>query len=162
VITTYLELRDPADLRPAHVPRARGVRLDKVTAPALNRWFYETIGRDWSWTDRLGWSDEQWAAYAAEVETWVLRLAIAALGYVELRSVGGEVELAMLGILPPYRGAGLGGHLLTEAVRRAWELPGARRVWVHTCTLDGPHALPNYEARGFRVYDRVAGGGQAP
>jgi hypothetical protein len=29
------------------------------------------------------------------------------------------------------------------------------RVWVHTCTLDGPTALRNYEARGFRVYDTV-------
>jgi hypothetical protein len=26
-----------------------------------------------------------------------------------------------------------------------------RRVWVHTCTLDGPAAKANYEARGFRV-----------
>jgi len=22
-------------------------------------------------------------------------------------------------------------------------------VWLHTCTLDSPHALPNYKARGF-------------
>jgi len=29
---------------------------------------------------------------------------------------------------------------------------GASRVWVHTCTLDHPGALPNYIARGFRVY----------
>lgn len=26
------------------------------------------------------------------------------------------------------------------------------RVWVHTCTLDGPHALANYRARGLTVY----------
>jgi hypothetical protein len=25
-------------------------------------------------------------------------------------------------------------------------------VWVHTCTLDGPHALANYEARGLRPF----------
>jgi hypothetical protein len=24
---------------------------------------------------------------------------------------------------------------------------------VHTCSLDGPHALANYERRGFRVFD---------
>jgi hypothetical protein len=30
---------------------------------------------------------------------------------------------------------GLGGFLLSEAIRSAWELdPG--RVWVHTCTQD--------------------------
>jgi hypothetical protein len=26
-------------------------------------------------------------------------------------------------------------------------------VWLHTCSLDGPHALANYRARGFEVYD---------
>jgi hypothetical protein len=24
------------------------------------------------------------------------------------------------------------------------------RVWLHTCTLDHPNALPNYVRRGFR------------
>jgi len=37
-------------------------------------------------------------------------------------------------------------------VRRAWQLPGTRRVWVHTCTQDHPHALANYRKRGFRVF----------
>ena len=27
---------------------------------------------------------------------------------------------------------------------------GPTRVWLHTCTLDDPAALPNYVARGFR------------
>jgi hypothetical protein len=26
---------------------------------------------------------------------------------------------------------------------------GASRVWLHTCTLDSPRALPAYQARGF-------------
>lgn len=29
---------------------------------------------------------------------------------------------------------------------------GAKRVWVHTCSLDGPNALANYQARGFQLY----------
>ena len=162
VITTYLEMRDPGDLRPARAAGLAGVRLERVTDPALNRWFYEEIGPDWSWTDRLPWSDEQWEQYAATVDTWVATVDGRRAGYVELRSDGGDVELAMVGLLRPFHGAGLGGHLVTEAVRRAWAVPGARRVWVHTCTLDGPHALANYKARGFRVYDRVIGAGQAP
>jgi hypothetical protein len=40
--------------------------------------------------------------------------------------------------------------------RRFYETTGAfelgSRVWVHTCTLDGPHALANYEARGLERY----------
>jgi hypothetical protein len=41
--------------------------------------------------------------------------------------------------------------LLSVAVQRAWS-QGAERVWLHTCSLDGPHALANYQARGFQIY----------
>ena len=63
------------------------------------------------------------------------------------------VELVYFGVLPPFIGRGVGGALLTEAIRRAWAL-GPQRVWVHTCTLDHPAALPNYQKRGFRIYDQ--------
>ncbi len=56
------------------------------------------------------------------------------------------------GLLPEFIGRGLGGPLLTAAVRRAWEIPGARRVWLHTCTEDHPQALANYLSRGFSVF----------
>jgi GNAT superfamily N-acetyltransferase len=71
-------------------------------------------------------------------------------GYVELLPRDDEVEIAFFGLLQPYQGVGLGGHLLTFALERAFEL--GRRVWLHTCSLDGPHALPNYEARGMVPY----------
>jgi hypothetical protein len=40
---------------------------------------------------------------------------------------------------------------LSSAVRDAWALAPSR-VWLHTCTLDHPNALPNYLARGFTPY----------
>ena len=46
--------------------------------------------------------------------------------------------------------------MLTEAIRRAWALD-AQRVWLHTCTEDHPAALPNYQKRGFRIYDQKRG-----
>ena len=46
--------------------------------------------------------------------------------------------------------AGLGGHLLTCAIERGFATP-AGRVWLHTCTLDHPQALANYQARGLRL-----------
>ena len=45
-------------------------------------------------------------------------------------------------------GRGIGKAMLTRAAEEAWAL-GASRVWLHTCTLDSPRALPNYQARGF-------------
>ena len=45
-------------------------------------------------------------------------------------------------------GRGLGKAMLTRAAEEAWAL-APTRVWLHTCTLDSPQALPNYRARGF-------------
>jgi hypothetical protein len=39
-------------------------------------------------------------------------------------------------------------------LERAWE--GSKsRVWVHTCTLDSPVALPFYVKCGFKPYKRA-------
>ena len=148
VVTWYLELRDPSAIRPA-----RGsAPIERVEPPdgRVNRFFYETIGADWRWTDHAEETDAWWQAHAEAVETWVIPDA----GYAELHTVGDDVEIAYFGLLPAHHGKGWGGALLEHALRRGFEL-GAR-VWVHTCTLDGPHALANYEARGLVVY-RVEG-----
>jgi GNAT superfamily N-acetyltransferase len=71
-------------------------------------------------------------------------------GYYELRLGDGSVEVAYFGLLAPFHGAGLGGHLLTHALRRGFEL--GPRVWLHTNTRDGRAALPNYLARGLRPF----------
>jgi GNAT superfamily N-acetyltransferase len=114
---------------------------------AVNRSFYESVGRDYSWTDHLGRDDAWWQAHAESVETWLL---MGDAGYYELHRVGADVEIAYFGLLPAFHGRGLGGALLEHALRRGFML--GSRVWVHTCTLDGPHALANYRARGLVVY----------
>jgi hypothetical protein len=45
--------------------------------------------------------------------------------------------------------------MLTEAIRVAW-MWDAKRVWVHTCTLDHEGALSNYLARGMKIYKTAA------
>ena len=73
-------------------------------------------------------------------------------GYFELRRCeDGSLEIAYFGLVSKFIGRGLGKHLLTCATEQAWS-DGANRVWLHTCTLDSPHALPNYRARGFRDF----------
>jgi GNAT superfamily N-acetyltransferase len=161
VVRTYLELRDPAGIRPpAGPPRTQAeVAITRVDPPdgPTSRWFYEHVGRDYAWTDQLGRTDHQWQQWAESVETWVLTVGGERAGYHELR-VAGDVEIAYFGLLAAWHGAGLGGHLLTHALRRAFAL--APRAWVHTCTLDGPHALPNYRARGLRPFrEEVVGSG---
>ena len=160
---TYLEMTTPAALRPSPPPSALAspLRLERVPSPGVDlyRALYEAVGARYHWRDRRAWSDEQLAAYLArpDVSLWVLSADGERAGYFELRAEpraepdgeGTDVEIVYFGLAGPYIGRGLGKYLLTRAVEEAWRTPGARRVWLHTCTLDDPAALPNYLARGF-------------
>ena len=63
-----------------------------------------------------------------------------------------EIEIAYLGLLEEYIGKGLGGYLLSEAIKIAWTFK-IHRTWVHTCSLDHKNALNNYLARGMSVFN---------
>jgi GNAT superfamily N-acetyltransferase len=155
VTTTYLEMLDRAALRRARTPAAAyTLTRVEIPSPDLNRFLYAAVGWSWWWYSRLPWDYARWVAYLdrPELETWVAYISGAPCGYFELeRQEHGHVEIAFFGVLPRFIGTGLGGALLTAAIERAWNL-GAARVWVHTCDLDHPHALRNYQARGLRVY----------
>jgi GNAT superfamily N-acetyltransferase len=87
-----------------------------------------------------------------EISVWVLYHGNDVAGYFELAGGDdGSVEIAYFGLTGPYIGRGLGKHLLTCAVEQSWAM-GASRVWLHTCTLDHPAALPNYHRRGFSAF----------
>jgi GNAT superfamily N-acetyltransferase len=155
VIRTYLELTDPAGIRPAAPPRIEGdVAIARVDPPdgATSRWFYEHVGAPHQWTDHLHRTETEWQAWAEAVETWVATVGGERAGYYELErsDEASAVEIAYFGLLPHAQGHGLGGHLLTHALQRAFALAPCARV--HTCTLDGPHALANYRARGLEPY----------
>jgi GNAT superfamily N-acetyltransferase len=156
VVTTYLEILEPSGLRPPGRDAPAGLSFERVEPPdgALSRRLYLEVGADWSWTDHAGESTAWWQAHAERVETWLARLDGELAGYAELEPQDAAVEIAYLGLLPAFDGRGIGGHLLAHAIRRGFEL--GTRVWVHTCTLDGPRALANYEARGMSVF-RVEG-----
>ena len=155
VTRTYLDLVRPEDLAaaPSADPRLRLERVEQCPT-SFHRYLYAEVGRSYHWIDRLGWTADQARAYldSPTVRLWVLYCAGAPAGYFELkRHDDGSVEIAYFGLLPEFKGRGFGKHMLTEATRQAWSW-GAQRVWLHTCSLDDPAALPNYLARGFRPF----------
>lgn len=156
VTTTYLELPSRAHFRPAFSadPDVQIIEA-REPLPAFYRFLYQTVGEPYHWTDRLAWSDERLGSYLAQpgVTVLVLYLRGTPAGYLELNREAEEpdTEVAYFGLFPPFHGRGYGRHLLSAGVQRAFD-DGARRVWVHTCTLDGPYALANYRARGFAPY----------
>lgn len=165
VHTTYLEQTDPSDLHPARPPYAVDVIRAEIPSPAFSRFLFTAVGGDWHWTSRIDWTFDRWREYLERpgVETWVAWHRGSTAGYVELDAQpDGVVEIAFFGLLADFIGRGIGGHLLTVGTARAWDLASrwperdaTSRVWVHTCNLDGPHALANYRARGFRIYQET-------
>ncbi|MFE0038701.1 GNAT family N-acetyltransferase [Streptomyces sp. NPDC059015] len=164
VTTWSLEQTSPSDLRPAAEPpgHVRIVRAE-VPSPEFSRFLYTAVGGDVRWTDRLGLTYKQWEETLARpgVETWVAYEHGTPAGYVELEAQEeGAVEIVYFGLIPAFRGRRIGGHLLSYGTARAWDLaerwPGrapTKRVWLHTCSKDGPHAMDNYLRRGFALFD---------
>ncbi|WP_103501570.1 MULTISPECIES: GNAT family N-acetyltransferase [unclassified Streptomyces] len=166
VTTWSLEQTSPDALRPAREPspgdRVRVARAE-VPSPEFSRFLYTFVGGDIGWTDRLSWDHARWRRYLERpgVESWVAHVRDTPAGYVELDAQpDGVVEIAYFGLGGAFRGRGVGGHLLSVGTARAWDLadrvPGreaTRRVWVHTCSKDSPHALDNYRRRGFTLFD---------
>lgn len=154
VIRTHLEMNSPSELVPGKRddPRIRIERVEDCPA-SFFRYLYAEVGRRYCWTDRLAWSDDEIRAYLArpEITFWLMSYAGAPAGYFELEHhADGSVQIVYFGLLQEFISLGFGKHLLTVAVEQAWAL-GATRVWLHTCTLDDPAALPNYLKRGFRM-----------
>jgi GNAT superfamily N-acetyltransferase len=158
---TYLQLSDRSQFRVAF-GAFPGITISRAgnPLPELYRLCYRTVGEAFHWRDRWDWTDQQIAAHLADPAILLFVAAraagkkqVALAGWYELRRVTEDdsVEIAYFGIVAAEFGRGFGKHLLSSAVRDAWAL-GPRRVWLHTCTLDHPNALPNYVARGFTPY----------
>lgn len=129
-------------------------------APELARFFYGEVGRDFNWRGRMDWTRQQWADEQAlpTNHLWSCWRGGSPAGYFVLQEDSaaepvdesrGSTELKYFGLLPRHHGLGIGRWLLTQAIAAAWDLPSTERFWLHTCSLDGPHAKSNYLARGF-------------
>lgn len=167
VTVTYLQQLSASDVVPSgkSLPSDARIELAEGITPEFSRYLYQAVGSELNWADRLGTTRDQWNEVLRRPgsETWVLYQAGAPKGYVELVAEqtpsGCEVEIYYFGLVPEATGRGLGGVLLSEALDQAWkvssrwpQLTEVSRVWLHTCSLDGPAALPNYQARGFEIY----------
>lgn len=164
VTTTFLEMLSPKHFKPKILNRD-DVWVEKVQipTPVINHFFFVNVGRPWKWYSRLEWTLSDWKKLVEKetVTTWIGYIKGSPFGYIELVRQAESVEIAFFGLLPQYIGMGLGGFLLSEAIRLSWEI-GPRRVWVHTCTLDHKYALNNYLARGLTIYDKKQKTEQVP
>ena len=126
----------------------------EVALPELNRFMYATVGAPWKWYMRLEWNWQRWNEYLSKptIETWVAYKGATPIGYFELdRQPSGSTEIVYFGLIPQFVGKGFGKAFLEDCINTAWS-ENETRIWLHTCTLDHPNALPNYLGRGFKVF----------
>ena len=152
----YLEINSIIDLNEKTKPSAKlTVSLIDSADFELNKFFYKEIGKEHRWIDRLTWNNNQWIKYVNDpkVRTFILREGDDLAGYYEqiFSEDKSECEIAYFGILKEYFGKKFGGYLLSDAIKKSFEF-GAKRVWVHTCSLDHKHALKNYLSRGMKIF----------
>ena len=129
VTTTELEMLSPKEFKPKTLDR-KNVRIEKIEIPmpVINHFFFVNVGRPWKWYSRLKWTFADWKDLVEKetTATWVGYLKGSPFGYIELDRQGDSVEIAFFGLLPQFVGMGLGGFLLSEAIRLAWELEPKR------------------------------------
>lgn len=148
-------LEPPPGPAPDLAPHLQAVQSKQPTS-AFYRFLYGMVGGSWYWIDRLAWSDEQLLGHLRRpgVELWVLYHHGTPAGYTELLVGEEEVNIAYFGLSPDFVGQGLGRTWLDWTLRRAWQ-SGPKRVWLNTCTLDHPAALPLYQKLGLRPYREI-------
>ncbi len=152
----YLEIKSLNELVSQKKP-LDDLNLIKVE-PAdfqINKFFYKNVGKKHKWVDRLNWKIDNWIDYlnSLGVNTFVLKQKDELVGYFEqiYYKDKKDCEIAYFGILEEYIGKKLGAYLLSEAIKKSFEI-GSKRVWVHTCSLDHKHALNNYLSRGMKIF----------
>ena len=154
VTVYYLEMIAPSH---RNVPAPRdGLTVDYVRSPSVPyyRSLYNAVGQDYYWLSRRKMADEALAAIIGDErdELHVLHVDGEPAGFAEFdRRRPDEIELVQFGLTPAFIGQGLGKWFLQWAVDKAWSYE-PKRFWLHTCTLDHPHALANYQRAGLVVY----------
>jgi GNAT superfamily N-acetyltransferase len=159
VITTYLEMHQPPRHGGPTRMGGRELKVIRAKPPTVSfyRYLYNTVGGPWLWWERRAMEDRELAAIVQndDVEVHVLYVDGCPAGYGEIdRRRPEDAELSYFGLVPDFLGQGLGLWFLGRALDVAWSAE-ARRVWVHTCSLDHPRALLVYQRLGFVAYDEV-------
>jgi GNAT superfamily N-acetyltransferase len=156
-IATYLEMKALPQRK--LLPFATDLSLVPVGEMPIAQYrsHFKAVGENLLWFSRLLMSDEKLKSVLANpvIDSYVFQRGDEMLGLLELNFEDrANCELAFFGLVPDAVGSGLGRILMDEAVRRAFAKP-TERLWLHTCTLDHPAALPFYLRSGFTPYARM-------
>ncbi len=151
MVVTHLEMRSPAKLRP--VPQHSQWQLRRVGEPNAS-WYktlFHDVGSDWFWFSRLTLPDDELEQIiqSPDIGIWTLSYdgtdgALLEMNFQDPKTC----EISFFGLAPALIGTGSGRRLMNAAIEIAWSRP-IERLYLKTCTLDSPAALPFYIRSGF-------------
>jgi ribosomal protein S18 acetylase RimI-like enzyme len=154
---TYLMMESYPPGAPPPRPMLKTAILRAFDPPVhLYRYLYDVVGRNYLWTERRCWSDEELAGHLANetVEIYILHIAGVPAGFAELDFSEDRVcQIAYFGLTPDFTGRRIGPWFLRQIIDIAWSQP-IEKLLVSTCTLDHRKALSTYQRAGFSVYAR--------
>jgi len=152
---TWLEMRERPGFDWPRLPVGRDAVLLRADSPPW--WYflalYDAVGRAHAWTDKHSVPPD-------ELDAWIQHPDVALYtlmgqgwpqGFFMLDwREAGVCDLAYFGLVPEAVGRGLGSWLLQTAILTGWARAGVTAMTVHTCTLDHPRALIQYQRFGFK------------
>ncbi|MBR1122957.1 GNAT family N-acetyltransferase [Bradyrhizobium lablabi] len=154
-VVTHLEMTE----RPARESAPSGPwTLRHVDRPDLAwyRGLLKRVGEEWLWASRIRMADDKLASIieAPQVEIHALVHEDREEGLLEFDfREAGNCEIVFFGVTAKLVGTGAAHWLMQHALQLSWSRP-ITRLWLHTCTLDHPAALPFYQRAGFRPFRR--------
>lgn len=133
-----------------------GFTLQQVDHLAVEAYLaiYKAVGRDYLWNYRPGQSRAEIAALLAAPETrlYLLYRGTETVGMAELDARDPKnVELVHFGLIPELLHQGIGSRFLQNILSLTWSA-GPERIWLSTCGMDHPKAVPFYERAGFTLF----------
>jgi GNAT superfamily N-acetyltransferase len=154
VTVFYLEMGAPSK-RIVPAPREDLEVVHAVApTPRYYRFLYDSVGDDYHWYRCKQLSETALTKLIHDPldEVHVLSVAGTPAGFAQLdRRQTNEIELIQFGLMPEFIGQRLGPWFLQQIIDIAWSHQ-PKRLWLHTCTLDHPSALPMYQQAGFELY----------
>jgi len=156
VTTWSLEMLSPDQCAPSRVRWPPYVSSAPISRRRVERFLYTAAGGLWYWYKRLDWDYARWVAYLDRpvVETLVMYVSGTPAGYIELEAQADTASKSCISACCRASSVSVWAGICSAPGAACLD-QGALRIWVHTCSLDGPNALANYQARGFQVFDQT-------
>lgn len=115
---------------------------------------YQEIGGPLGWAERLNWTRPQVFEHLQQKGVYLFsaRAGETYLGFAELQErIPGEAEIVHFGLLPSFRGRGVGSAFLEHLLYQAFEQLELESVWIATSAAADQKAMVDFfTRRGFR------------